>query len=128
MAEEDFTRNVQEFSENAKKIKVYADELKVLRKRQKELKSPICVYMKEAEAEEVKLEGCESKIKYTESKRVKPINKEMIKETLVKLFDEKMNDINMMSVHEKAKFISEWIYYKDNREYSTSDSIKSVEL
>ena len=125
-SEEDiFTSNCTEFSELSRKIKTYTDELKKLRKRQKELKEPIKIFMKEHNSDEVDIEGAAT-IKYSENKRMKPVNKTSIQPSLINFFNEKMNEFNASSIEKKAEMISDWVYDKENREFGTTEIIKTV--
>ena len=120
-----FTNNCTEFSELSRKIKTYTEELRKLRKRQKELKEPIKLFMKQHNSDEVDIQGA-STIKYTENKRMKPVNKTSIQPSLICFFNAKMNEFNACSIEKKAEMLAEWIYNKENREYGVTEVIKTV--
>ena len=120
-----FTNHCTEFSELSRKIKTYSDELKKLRKRQKELKEPIKLFMKQHNSDEVDIEGAAT-IKYVENKRMKPVNKNSIQPSLICFFNEKMNEFNAAGIEKKAEMISDWVYDRENREFSTTEVIKTV--
>lgn len=121
-----FASNCTEFSELSKKIKTYSEELKKLRKRQKDLKEPIKTFMKEHNSDEVSIEGA-STITYTENKRMKPVNKTSIQPSLVCFFNQKMNEFNAANIEKKAAMISDWVYDRDNRDFGTTEVIKTVD-
>ena len=114
-----------EFSELAKKIKFHAGEASKLRKRQKELKEPIKLFMKKHDSDEVEIKGAAT-IKYEEKERMKPLNKTSVKASLVKFFEEKTDLFEASTTEGKSELIAEWIYCKDNRVYSTTETVKTV--
>lgn len=120
-----FTNHCTEFSELSHKIKTYSDELRKLRKRQKELKEPIKIFMKQHNSDEVDIQGAAT-IKYIENKRMKPVNKTSIQPSLVAFFNEKMNEFNAAEIEKKAEMISDWVYDRENREFGTTEVIKTV--
>lgn len=124
LSEEDmFKSNCFEFSELAKKIKFHGDQKKELMARQKELKEPIAKFMKTNEADSIEIKGVDNPIKYTETRRVKPLNKDLMTKGLMNYFEENMNDFNMLDVREKAEALTKWIYDKDNRIYNTVENV-----
>ena len=123
--EDIFTNHCTEFSELSRKIKTYTDELKKLRKRQKELKEPIKIFMKQHNSDEVNIEGA-STITYTENQRMKPVNKTSIQPSLICFFNEKMNEFNSANIEKKAEMISDWVYDRENREFATTEVVKTI--
>ena len=105
-------------------IKPHQDKLKELKKQKSDLQTNICGFMKTNEIGECKLQ--EGALLFKESKSVVPLNKEMIRNNMLKYFKEnlKTEKFKQLSAEELTTELFNFVY--DNREYSEKTGLKRV--
>ena len=105
------------------KMKPLQNRLKELKQTKKTLENNICSFMETNEIAECKLS--EGALLFKESKNVIPLSKDLIKENIIKFFENNYNDeFKKSSVEEKAERLFKFVY--ENREYKENKILKRV--
>lgn len=104
-------------------IKPLQDRLKELKKTKKDLETNICSFMQTNEIAECKLQ--EGALVFKESKNVLPLSKDLIKQNIIKFFNEEINEnFKKLSGDEKGEMLFKFVY--ENRDYKENRSLKRV--
>jgi len=104
-------------------IKPLQEKLKELKKTKKDLESNICSFMHTNEIAECKLQ--EGALVFKESKNVVPLSKDLIKQNIIKFFNEEVNDnFKKLSADDKGEILFKYVY--ENRDYKENRSLKRV--
>jgi len=105
------------------KIKPLQEKLKELKKSRKDLESNICSFMETNEIAECKLQ--EGALVFKESKNVVPLSKDLIKQNIIKFFNDEMNEnFKKLSADEKGEILFKFVY--ENRDYKENRTLKRV--
>lgn len=105
------------------KMKPLQFRLKELKESKKNLETTICSFMQTNEIAECKLS--EGALLFKESKNVVPLSKEIIKQNIIKFFQEYYDDEFKKSSDDlKGDILFKFVY--ENREYKNNKTLKRV--
>ena len=120
-----FQRNAEEYASCENEIKRLSVQVRELKSRQKELKPDITIFMRDQDLDRADLSN--GTIKYTQSKSVKPLNKENMNRWIADFFHGNVAETKTYREgvpEKKAEMITEHVF--NVRDHTTRERISSL--